>query len=110
MGIVQPRAGRVVMFTGGLENLHSVERLHVGSRHALQSWFTCAGFAQRCKMGWSSESVSSSYSPDLQHSWQESVFWWLRRRRLSVKSRIPIPDIECWMEPEDSNTSGHVPE
>jgi hypothetical protein len=38
---VEPRAGRVVVFTAGHENLHQVERLLSGERYVLSFWFTC---------------------------------------------------------------------
>jgi hypothetical protein len=38
---VEPRAGRVVIFTAGHENTHLVERLQSGQRFVLSFWFTC---------------------------------------------------------------------
>lgn len=38
--IVEPRAGRVALFTSG-ENLHRVERVISGTRLVLAFWFTC---------------------------------------------------------------------
>lgn len=38
---VEPRAGRVVMFTAGHENTHYVERVISGQRFVLSFWFTC---------------------------------------------------------------------
>jgi hypothetical protein len=38
--IVEPRAGRVALFTSG-ENLHRVERVTSGTRFVLAFWFTC---------------------------------------------------------------------
>lgn len=38
---VEPRAGRVVMFTAGHENTHYVERVLSGQRFVLSFWFTC---------------------------------------------------------------------
>ena len=39
--IVQPAAGRVIMFTSGPENPHVVERVTSGERFVLSFWFTC---------------------------------------------------------------------
>ena len=38
---VEPRAGRVVIFTAGHENTHYVERVTSGQRFVLSFWFTC---------------------------------------------------------------------
>lgn len=38
---VEPRAGRMVIFTSGHENPHKVERLMSGKRFVLAFWFTC---------------------------------------------------------------------
>jgi hypothetical protein len=38
---VEPRAGRMVIFTSGHENPHKVERLLSGQRFVLAFWFTC---------------------------------------------------------------------
>jgi hypothetical protein len=40
--VVQPRAGRLVAFTSGLENLHRVEKVTRGTRYVLAMWFTCS--------------------------------------------------------------------
>jgi predicted 2-oxoglutarate/Fe(II)-dependent dioxygenase YbiX len=39
--IVEPRAGRAVIFTSGPENNHRVERVTKGERFVLSFWFTC---------------------------------------------------------------------
>ncbi|CAD1473144.1 unnamed protein product [Heterotrigona itama] len=39
--IVEPRKGRVSMFTSGSENLHVVEKVQSGTRYALTISFTC---------------------------------------------------------------------
>jgi 2OG-Fe(II) oxygenase superfamily len=39
--IVEPRAGRTVIFTSGPENTHYVERVTAGNRFVLAFWFTC---------------------------------------------------------------------
>jgi hypothetical protein len=39
--IIEPKAGRVVMFSSGQENPHRVERLLSGQRFVLAFWFTC---------------------------------------------------------------------
>ena len=39
--IVEPRMGRVALFTSGKENPHYVERLTKGQRLVLAFWFTC---------------------------------------------------------------------
>lgn len=38
---VEPRKGRVSLFTSGKENLHAVERVTSGTRYALTVSFTC---------------------------------------------------------------------
>jgi predicted 2-oxoglutarate/Fe(II)-dependent dioxygenase YbiX len=38
---VEPKAGRVVMFTSGPENPHNVDRVTQGDRFVLAFWFTC---------------------------------------------------------------------
>jgi hypothetical protein len=38
---VEPKAGRVIMFTSGGENFHHVERVTSGQRFVLAFWFTC---------------------------------------------------------------------
>ena len=39
--IVEPRAGRIAIFSSGQENPHYVERLESGQRFVLAFWFTC---------------------------------------------------------------------
>ena len=39
--VVEPRPGRVLIFTSGLENPHKVERVTSGQRLVLAFWFTC---------------------------------------------------------------------
>ncbi|CAL7939550.1 unnamed protein product [Xylocopa violacea] len=39
--IVEPRKGRVSMFTSGSENVHAVEKVQSGTRYALTVSFTC---------------------------------------------------------------------
>jgi predicted 2-oxoglutarate/Fe(II)-dependent dioxygenase YbiX len=39
--VVEPRRGRVSMFTSGSENPHSVERVTSGTRFAITVSFTC---------------------------------------------------------------------
>ena len=38
---IEPVAGRLVTFTGGLENLHTVQEVFKGTRGVLALWFTC---------------------------------------------------------------------
>lgn len=38
---VAPRAGRLVSFSSGAENLHQGQRVHTGARYVLSLWFTC---------------------------------------------------------------------
>lgn len=38
---VEPRKGRVSIFTSGAENLHAVEKVTSGTRYALTVSFTC---------------------------------------------------------------------
>jgi len=40
--VLQPRVGRLVMFSSGLENLHQVLPMSWGQRHVLSMWFTCS--------------------------------------------------------------------
>jgi hypothetical protein len=40
--LVEPRPGRLLSFSSGLENLHRVERVTRGSRIVLAMWFTCS--------------------------------------------------------------------
>lgn len=39
--IVEPRAGRVAIFSSGAENPHRVEPVISGERYVLSFWFTC---------------------------------------------------------------------
>ena len=39
--VVEPKAGRVVIFSSGSENSHFVERVTSGQRFVLAFWFTC---------------------------------------------------------------------
>ena len=39
--IVEPKPGRVAMFTSGAENPHLVDRVTKGDRFVLAFWFTC---------------------------------------------------------------------
>ena len=39
---VEPVAGRLLTFTGGLENLHTVREVTKGTRAVLALWFTCS--------------------------------------------------------------------
>ena len=38
---VEPKAGRVVIFSSGQENPHYVDRVLSGNRYVLAFWFTC---------------------------------------------------------------------
>jgi predicted 2-oxoglutarate/Fe(II)-dependent dioxygenase YbiX len=38
---MEPRAGRVILFTSGMENTHMVEQVKGGQRFVLSFWFTC---------------------------------------------------------------------
>lgn len=38
---VEPLAGRLIHFTGGLENLHQPRRVTAGTRYVIGMWFTC---------------------------------------------------------------------
>ena len=38
---IEPKLGRVVIFSSGQENPHYVERVTSGTRHVLAFWFTC---------------------------------------------------------------------
>lgn len=38
---IEPRAGRVVIFTAGHENTHYVQQVTSGQRYVLSFWFTC---------------------------------------------------------------------
>ncbi|KAJ1450118.1 hypothetical protein M885DRAFT_590121 [Pelagophyceae sp. CCMP2097] len=40
---IEPRAGMLVAFTSGLENVHRVHRVTAGERYALAVWFSRAG-------------------------------------------------------------------
>uniref|UniRef100_A0A7S1EDK5 Fe2OG dioxygenase domain-containing protein n=2 Tax=Hemiselmis andersenii TaxID=464988 RepID=A0A7S1EDK5_HEMAN len=40
--IVQPRAGRLLLFPSGPENLHQVREVTRGTRYVLAMWFTCS--------------------------------------------------------------------
>ena len=39
--VVEPRGGRLLTFTGGLENLHGVRKVTAGTRYVIGMWFTC---------------------------------------------------------------------
>ena len=39
--IIQPRVGRLLLFTSGHENLHRVRPLSYGRRRVLAVWFSC---------------------------------------------------------------------
>ena len=39
--LVVPRVGRLLLFIGGLENLHTVQKVHNGTRFVLAMWFSC---------------------------------------------------------------------
>lgn len=39
--IVEPRRGRVAIFSSGAENPHRVEKVLTGQRTVLSFWFTC---------------------------------------------------------------------
>ena len=38
--VVEPRAGRLLYFTSGPENLHQVREVRKGTRYVLAMWFT----------------------------------------------------------------------
>jgi hypothetical protein len=38
---LEPRAGRVIIFSSGTENTHFVEQVLTGKRFVLSFWFTC---------------------------------------------------------------------
>ena len=39
--VVEPRGGRLLAFTGGLENLHHGQKVLAGTRYVMGFWFTC---------------------------------------------------------------------
>lgn len=39
--VMEPRAGRIAIFSSGMENTHQVERVVSGQRFVLSFWFTC---------------------------------------------------------------------
>ena len=39
--VIEPRGGRLVHFTGGLENLHHLRKVTAGTRYVIGMWFTC---------------------------------------------------------------------
>jgi hypothetical protein len=39
--LVEPAAGRLVIFSSGQENLHQVRQVHRGTRYVMSMWFTC---------------------------------------------------------------------
>eukprot|EP01031_Cornospumella_fuschlensis_P036133 gene36133-43820_t len=39
--VVEPKAGRVAMFSSGPENTHNLEKVTKGTRYVLSFWFTC---------------------------------------------------------------------
>lgn len=39
--VMEPRKGRVAMFSSNRENIHQVERVTKGERYCLSFWFTC---------------------------------------------------------------------
>ena len=39
--LVQPGAGRLVMFSSGRENVHQVRPVRTGTRYVMSMWFTC---------------------------------------------------------------------
>ena len=39
--VVEPRAGRLLVFTGGLENPHHAQKVSRGTRYVMGWWFTC---------------------------------------------------------------------
>lgn len=39
--VMEPRAGRIVIFSSDMENTHQVERVTNGQRFVLSFWFTC---------------------------------------------------------------------
>ena len=53
--LVTPRAGRLVAFSSGLENLHRVREVTRGERFVLAMWFTCSPNAH---------AISSRPTPD----------------------------------------------
>lgn len=38
---MEPRAGRVIIFSSGIENTHFVEQVTSGKRFVLSFWFSC---------------------------------------------------------------------
>eukprot|EP00960_Hanusia_phi_P013070 381926-Hanusia_phi.AAC.2 len=44
--VIEPRAGRLLMFTSGPENLHRVRKVTKGTRYVLAMWFTCSEIHQ----------------------------------------------------------------
>mmetsp|Transcript_32871 Transcript_32871/g.103950 ORF Transcript_32871/g.103950 Transcript_32871/m.103950 type:complete len:485 (-) Transcript_32871:1177-2631(-) len=44
--VVEPRAGRLLLFTSGPENLHRVRKVTEGTRYVLAMWFTCSAIHQ----------------------------------------------------------------
>lgn len=40
--VLPPRAGRLLTFTSGLENLHRADEVQGGVRWVLAMWFTCS--------------------------------------------------------------------
>jgi predicted 2-oxoglutarate/Fe(II)-dependent dioxygenase YbiX len=53
--LVEPRAGRLLGFTSGVENVHQVRRVACGARYAVAMWFTLSKeHRQDAELAWPS--------------------------------------------------------
>eukprot|EP00927_Polykrikos_kofoidii_P073037 TRINITY_DN69109_c0_g1_i1.p1 TRINITY_DN69109_c0_g1~~TRINITY_DN69109_c0_g1_i1.p1 ORF type:complete len:460 (-),score=78.78 TRINITY_DN69109_c0_g1_i1:99-1478(-) len=60
--VVEPKGGRLVAFTSGLENLHRVQPMRWGRRYVLSMWFTCSALHAHPTIGHSG-SITEPESP-----------------------------------------------
>ena len=82
---VEPRAGRVVIFTAGHENTHYVERVTSGQRFVLSFWFTCD--AQREFEIFLDGKAHTTFS----HRMRES-----NKRRMQAKKSTPRKELSSY--------------
>jgi len=92
--IVEPRAGRLVMFDAGLRNVHRVERVAAGERVALAAWFSRVDDARdgdgsapappkRSLLG------PHHFPPRRRRSWLSEGVPWAPRRSPPCTTRLP---------------------
>ena len=103
--LIEPRGGRLITFTGGLENLHHGQPVLKGTRYVMGFWFTCHPELQYEDEEESSESKTthaSSTTTQQLPATDTTASWALYNELSEMQRRLPP-------QPDDPNEPPIVP-